>query len=103
MNASFYTPSRARAACLLASLLLGIVPAWAQPAAAPGQAKKPVAVDRAAIQEQSRQGIANAVAQAKTGNVAAAEQSLVALNRTKPNTAAWRIETAASPRRSRRW
>ena len=60
----------------------------------PGQAKKVDPAVQARDLALYRAGVDNAKTLAKGNNVAGAEQALTALNKTKPNTAAWHIETA---------
>lgn len=67
---------------------------FAQAITPPGQAKKADPAKQAQELATHRAGVANANALAKANNVVAAEQALTALNKAKPNTAAWHIETA---------
>jgi tetratricopeptide (TPR) repeat protein len=69
------------------------VSAFAQKSDAPSPVKKavpPVPLDAVVVRET----IENAKAAAKSGNVTQAEQAIVALNRAKPDTSAYSMETA---------
>jgi hypothetical protein len=84
---------------LLASLLLSLTATaegFAQ-ALAPVPATPVAKVDPAQTArdlEIYRAGVGSALAHAKSGNLVAAEAALTALNKAKPNTAAWHIETS---------
>jgi hypothetical protein len=66
----------------------------AQAVTPPGQVKKADPVAHARELETARTGMSRAQDLAHGNSVVATEQALVALNRTKPNSAAWHMETA---------
>jgi len=65
----------------------------AQSVQPPGQAAKTDSTSVANLTD-NRKSMDDAKTLAQGNNLAAAEQTLTALNRTKPNTAAWHMETA---------
>lgn len=78
-------------------VLIAASSGFAQVATPPSETKKidPVLQAQQAVDLANyRVGASNALALAKTNNLAAAEVALVALNKAKPNTAAWHMETA---------
>jgi hypothetical protein len=76
---------------LAAALVVGVS---AQPVSVSVPAAKPDHVDQAQDLVAFRTGMTNAKSLAAANNLTGAEQALISLNKARPNTAAWYIDTA---------